>query len=264
MTTTQQNFKTYAGDSCRPTFQVFNSNGQTIDISTVSQIEWDAKRDADSAAVLTKTLTDAQIAMPNGGTDGLFYVILTGDDTTPLGGFYIHTARITDAEGNVSTITLGGMEMGQRATTTASYSGDPDSSPKDAVRFLIYDTDTDSPLYSDAEIAGFLSMFGGPMYAAAAGARAQAAKFSGLATKRVGDLSISYGQVAANWRAMAATYQQQADLGGAVYTSGISKSDMATYRPCENPNNVGAFTTLKAFDNRGASGGFMPPNTGGD
>lgn len=77
---------------------------------------------------------------------------------------------------------------------TWTYSGNPASSEKDAVRFLIGDTDTSDQLLSDAEINYVIVESGGSRYQAAHDAAyAIAGKFSRMAqSKSVGDLSISY------------------------------------------------------------------------
>ena len=77
---------------------------------------------------------------------------------------------------------------------TWSYSGDPSASEKDAVRFLIGDTDTDDQLLSDEEITYVITESGGSKYQAAHDAAyAIASKFSRMAqSKSVGDMSISY------------------------------------------------------------------------
>lgn len=75
-----------------------------------------------------------------------------------------------------------------------SYSGDPATSSKDAVRFLIFDTDTNDQLLQDAEINWCITQAGDSVYQAAHDAAyAIASKFSRMATsKTVGDLSLSY------------------------------------------------------------------------
>lgn len=77
---------------------------------------------------------------------------------------------------------------------TWTYSGNPADSEKDAVRFLIGDTDTNDQLLSDAEINYVIVESGGSRYQAAHDAAyAVAGKFSRMAqSKSVGDLSISY------------------------------------------------------------------------
>jgi len=77
---------------------------------------------------------------------------------------------------------------------TWSYSGDPGSSTRDEVRFLIQDTDTADQLLSDEEITYVITESGGSIYQAAHDAAyAVASQFSRKAqSKSVGDMSISY------------------------------------------------------------------------
>lgn len=81
---------------------------------------------------------------------------------------------------------------------TWSYSGDPASSTKDAVRFLIGDTDTNDQLLSDEEIEYTIAVTGNVYESAHDCSYAIAASFSRMATsKSVGDLSLSYSDRAA-------------------------------------------------------------------
>lgn len=76
---------------------------------------------------------------------------------------------------------------------TWTYTGDPSSSERDAVRFLVADTDSTDPLISDEEITYLLSLYTEPPHAAVGAARAIAAKFSREAdqARTVGDLTLS-------------------------------------------------------------------------
>ena len=96
-----------------------------------------------------------------------------------------------------------------------TYSGDPSSSDRDKVRFLIGDTDTNNQLLQDAEITFLLNQWNSDAYVAAAHAcDALAAKFSAKSdySKSVGDLSIStmYGQQADRYRGLGAQLLAQA------------------------------------------------------
>lgn len=83
---------------------------------------------------------------------------------------------------------------------TWTYSGNPASSTKDAVRFLIGDTDTDDQLLSDEEINYTITITGNVYESAHDCAYAVAASFARMATsKSVGDLSLSYSDRAASF-----------------------------------------------------------------
>jgi hypothetical protein len=88
--------------------------------------------------------------------------------------------------------------------TAWTYSGDPTTSPKDEVRFLINDTNPGNPQLQDAEIRYLLAMVYGkpenapPMgnfFPASLAADNLAAKYAGQADKSVGDLHISYSNL---------------------------------------------------------------------
>lgn len=91
-----------------------------------------------------------------------------------------------------------------------SYSADPTSSPKDAVRFLIGDTNPTTPLVQDEEIAFSLGEVNNEPYRAASNTCfSLASQFIQLAeteTKTVGGLSLSksYGDRAEKFKALAA------------------------------------------------------------
>lgn len=120
---------------------------------------------------------------------------------------------------------------------TWTYSGDPRSSPRDAVRFLIRDTNEADQHLSDEEIAFLLGASGNnPWRAAVLGADRLAADYaarsaSGVSQKTVGPLSISYSfsEAAQSFREIGADLRRQAALGFgsafAAYSGGISKAD---------------------------------------
>lgn len=76
---------------------------------------------------------------------------------------------------------------------TWTYTGDPANNSRDAVRFLVADTDTTDQLITDEEITYLLDLYVEPPHAAVGAARAIAAKFSREAdqARTVGDLSLS-------------------------------------------------------------------------
>lgn len=83
---------------------------------------------------------------------------------------------------------------------TATYSGDPATDTKDAVRALIGDTDMNAPKLSDEEILFAISERGGDKYLAGALAcRMIGSNQDDVSSKSVGDLSISYGAKSDDW-----------------------------------------------------------------
>ncbi len=90
-----------------------------------------------------------------------------------------------------------------------TYGGDPSANNRDAIRFLIGDTDTSNQLLQDAEITFLFNQWNSNVYLAAAHAcDALYSKFAGKSdySRSVGDLSIStqFGQQADRYRALSA------------------------------------------------------------
>jgi hypothetical protein len=86
-----------------------------------------------------------------------------------------------------------------------TYTGDPASSDRDAVRFLIGDTDQAEKLVSDEEVDWALQVTNNAIYQAAHDLCVTlAAKYARLATsKSVGDLSLSYSDRSAAFYSLA-------------------------------------------------------------
>lgn len=116
---------------------------------------------------------------------------------------------------------------------TWTYANDPATFPRDAVRFLIHDTNESDQLLSDEEIAWLLSQNGNNVYkAAVSGAYAVSANFSNQAvTKTVGALSLSYQARSQHYTDLAKSIKNQYLSIGATfapYAGGISKTDKET------------------------------------
>jgi hypothetical protein len=94
-----------------------------------------------------------------------------------------------------------------------SYSGDPASSTRDLVRFLLRDTDSSDQLLTNEELDYLVATWGNGYEAARAGALVLASKFTRQAdlSKSVGDLSISesYGGRANEYRELAQSLAEQ-------------------------------------------------------
>jgi len=107
------------------------------------------------------------------------------------------------------------------------YGGDPTNSDTDAVRALIRDTSTSAPLLTDNEVGWLVADYPSVYFAAAAGANMIAGQHGDtVTTKKVGDLSLSKGSVAAEYRELAEDLRLQAVRRGAQpYAGGISVAD---------------------------------------
>jgi hypothetical protein len=110
-----------------------------------------------------------------------------------------------------------------------SYSGDPEASTRDKTRFLIQDTDSTDQQLSDEEVDSLLTdATDDPYTAAIQGTEILSAKYTRRADKSVGDLSISYGRVAENYRKLGQQIERRAATAAASvgpYAGGIYISD---------------------------------------
>lgn len=256
MTSVNQDFTTYAGDAALPIFTVLDGSGNPIDLSTVSDIIWNAQRDLNSAAVLSKSKAGGGISFVTTGADGKFKVSLTSADTLPLTGYYLHQARVIDGSGNVSTVTLGRMQVGRLPTST--YSGDPSISTRDKVRFWINDTGPTTWEFSDQEIDYASTLYTNPVRAAAWLCSRLAAKYAAAVDKSVGDLRISYSQRAKMYLEVQAQLLAQADSTNVtIYIGGVSKSDMASVDA--NSDRVKPPFSIKQFDIPGSADAAQVP-----
>jgi len=77
---------------------------------------------------------------------------------------------------------------------TWTYSGDPSDSTRDAVRFLIGDTDTTDQLITDEEVDYLVELHGTLSRASSEAARSIAAKFARLMNRSIGGLSADFSQ----------------------------------------------------------------------
>tara|TARA_R110000824_G_scaffold165481_3_gene342077 strand:+ start:476 stop:955 length:480 start_codon:yes stop_codon:yes gene_type:complete len=116
-----------------------------------------------------------------------------------------------------------------------SYSGDPDSSALDGIRFLIGDTDTNDQLLANEEITWVNSQVTGSttstdsLYEVSYRCMITvASKFSRLADQSVGDLRVNMSQKAKGARDQAEALKNLAAREGSTptpYAGGITVSD---------------------------------------
>lgn len=84
-----------------------------------------------------------------------------------------------------------------------TYSGDPTTTTRDELRYLIQDTDTDHQQFSNEELAYLLTEHSDdPNVAAVHACETLIAKYARLADKSVGDLSISYSQIGKQYESL--------------------------------------------------------------
>jgi hypothetical protein len=105
MTAVNQNFSMTAGDSKNVVITVSNDEGIALNLTGAS-VKWALKKRVTSTEnELYKTNTDG-ITITD-AANGVITIKLVPVDTTTLNGTYHHECEVTDANGNVSTVTVG-------------------------------------------------------------------------------------------------------------------------------------------------------------
>lgn len=226
MAALNQDFVTYQGDVVAPIFTVTDSSGVAVDISTVTEITWLARREAETAVVLTKLKSTGSIVLLGGGTTGQFQVTITATDTAALDGYYIHEATITDSGGNPTTVTVGRMQVGVKPTWTYDP-GSISTVQLYQVRRLIGDVLYAEQQMQDQEILWALTQFSNIYTAAGSCARSLGAQFARLVDTVQGEMRTLYGQKSKNYMVLAASLESQGKgrSGALAYAGGISGSD---------------------------------------
>ena len=119
---------------------------------------------------------------------------------------------------------------------TWSYSGDPSSSPNDAVRFEVQDVLNTAQLLQDEEIAYAIAQEAGVepsggftqaevLSSAAHCCEALVRRFSMQADTQVGQLKVTYSRAAAGFAQRAVELRLRAQGMQGPYVGGLSKSD---------------------------------------
>jgi hypothetical protein len=121
------------------------------------------------------------------------------------------------------------------------------SSETGQVRFYVGDTNPSDALLADDEVEFLLDAEGSVQAAAIAAAEAIAAKFTRLADKSVGDLSISQSQKAKQYLALAERLRRAMAKGALLYFGGISKTTKET-READTDRVEPAFTVAMLDD----------------
>lgn len=107
-----------------------------------------------------------------------------------------------------------------------SYSGNPGSSLKDEVRFLLQDTDDCEQLMSDGEIEYLLASEGSALKGAIRGIEILMTKYATWTDEKVGQVSVSFSQRVENLGKVLEQLRRRLGLRGAVpYAGGISVAD---------------------------------------
>lgn len=141
-----------------------------------------------------------------------------------------------------------------------TYSGDPTSSERDAVRFEIPDTDSAAQLFSNEEIAYALGQESGVWAAAARCCETLARKFASQADLATGDVKLTYSKQAENLAERAKELRLRAQGAAVPFAGGISQADKEA-RAQDEDRVQGAFNRDQ-FDNPAAALGNDYPFDG--
>lgn len=132
---------------------------------------------------------------------------------------------------------------------TWTYSGDPASSDRDAVRFEIPDTDTDNQLVLDEEINYALTVESGPLGAAAHCCEVLARKFAAKADTVIGSLQFKYSASAEVFGDRAKELRARSQAAGIPFAGGISQADKDAR--ADDDDRVQSSAQRGQFDNPG-------------
>src|SRR5690606_19557669 len=109
-----------------------------------------------------------------------------------------------------------------------TYSGDPATSDKDEVRFLLQDTDASLPLLQDEEIAWLIAewmpRYDSLIYVASVGAATISRRFAGIVSVSADGVSVNTADLAQRYRDLALELRDQykaSMIGGEVDISNI-------------------------------------------
>lgn len=112
--------------------------------------------------------------------------------------------------------------------TTWSYSGDPASSPNDELRFIVQDTNAQTPLISDEEvaylIATWMPRYDSITYVAAVAALVISRKFAGIVSISADGVTVDVSKISDRYAVIAQQLRSEyaaSQVGGLVDLSNI-------------------------------------------
>jgi hypothetical protein len=208
---TGQNFATAVGDSASLPFIVTDQNNNPLNIATIADAIWTARRDMQTAIAITKKMSLGQITFTTNGSDGGLQVALPATDTSGLAGYYIHQLQIIDGSGNPTTVATGRMQATPYPIWT--YTGDPTTTDKDAVRYLTGDTIYTDQLAMDSEILYALAQATTQYGASAVVCRSIAGRLAREADTVDKDLRNTLGARSAAFLRMASEFEVKNNFG---------------------------------------------------
>lgn len=260
-----QDFVTYQGDDVQPEFTVLDGSGLPIDISAVNNIVWVARRNLGSSVVVTKQKTLGQITFLTDGTDGKFLVAITKADTAALDGYYLHAAAVVDSANNLTTVTVGRMQVGQPPVWTYDATQLPTSRLYQVRRIMGDVLITDQQL-SDPEVEYATSIYPDNYMAAAECCRQIAAQYARKVDTIQGEVRTMYSSQSAKYLNMANKFQSFALENGAGSTPFFGGGSVtAKAAQLADPDRVTPQFNIGMFDDLllGQTGNQTPGNPSG-
>jgi len=113
MTATKQDFTVYRGETKTLQVTVKDAAGAAFDLTGAPAVTWRLGPLAGGAATLTKSLGSGVTIV--GATSGRFDVAVSAADSAAIAaGHYLHQAVVTDAAGDVETVTVGTVTVKER------------------------------------------------------------------------------------------------------------------------------------------------------
>lgn len=107
-----QNFEMFSGETKNIVITVTDSNtGVVVDL-TGATVKWSLKKTFNAPDDVYKDSSTGGIIITE-AVNGKFSVNLASDDTKLLAGSYVHIAKIIDAIGNTSIVTVGTVTIDQ-------------------------------------------------------------------------------------------------------------------------------------------------------
>ncbi len=106
-----------------------------------------------------------------------------------------------------------------------SYSGNPNASKLDRLRFLIQDTAASDPLLLDSEILFLIEAFGEVEAAAIEACYILIAKYSRYVDETEGKLSIKASQIQSNYKTLVKELENKYISGCTIFIGGISANE---------------------------------------
>jgi hypothetical protein len=183
-----------------------------------------SRGDTDFITKTTGIIGDTGSGTPDEGDPNLTIIWNPNDFDLMNPGLY--RADLTATYSGRDRVTTFTIAIDSPSDVTWNYSGDPSTSTRDAVRFLVGDTDDTDQLASDQEIDWVVTQEGGVKESAAVVCRAIAARFARCIDKSTGSLSRSFSQRHAHYLGMAEQYSKEAKSEVALpWVSGWSRSE---------------------------------------